>query len=101
MKTYYDLTKKERKTYEKEFFKTTVGSSMHYVNVLLEIILLLVMFLDFLLLMFVSDQELAANGMYITGLAFWLFLAANCVYMCYVNISFSMWLKIKHDIRRW
>lgn len=106
MKTYYDLTKKERKEYEKEFKKTPVGKDLNSNKVLFEVILGVFFFVYGFVIGFTSGVEefLDQSSLMLTNLLevlFYIMLLISSAYNFYVNINFTAWLKNKYDIKRW
>lgn len=85
MKTYYDLTSKEKNEYLKEFRKTPGGKDIFIGQIIINI---LCVFITVLLAFVASPYYL-------------FFLLLSGVYNIYVDILFSCWLKNKHDIKRW
>ena len=96
MKTYYDLSKQERKDYMKEFKQTPVGKEINIGYTLISILtLILFIATDFLTY---SNAELAAR---LSIYALILMIAVDLIFTLYININFTAWLKNKHNIKRW
>lgn len=101
MKTYYDLTNKEKSKYIDEFKKTPGGKDLFgwraFFIILTAIILVVVVALSIYeeeAKIVISEMELIENFCgFIIGL--------TIVYSIYLNINFTGWLKNKYDIKRW
>ena len=89
MKTYYDLTSKEKKEYLNEFRKTPGGKSIYIAQVIINCLF------SFLTLFLTIVYSKSIFNYYLFILLF------PVVYDIYVDILFSCWLKNKHDIKRW
>lgn len=93
MKTYYDLTNKEKREYLKEFKKTPVGKDMNIRRIIADIITTTI-----LVLFFVIDWTYETN---IFNIIFVCSCIIEILYNTYFNLNFTAWLKNKHDIKRW
>lgn len=89
MKTYYDLTSKEKKEYLKEFRKTPGGKDIFIGQIIINALFV------FLAGFFTSFYHEAILNIYLLVLLF------PIVYDIYVDVLFSCWLKNKYDIKRW
>lgn len=96
MKTYYDLTKKERGEYLKEFKKTPVGKEMK-----MTLNLSFFAFLAFIILesVFVSFGYNEYGNFF--DVASWVAIGLSILYEIFIDINFTAWLKNKYDIKRW
>jgi hypothetical protein len=97
MKTYYDLSKSERKNYLKDFKKTPVGKEINEGHVLLNILAFIVFVASFIL----SYYEVSDTLSEIFWIIFVLCAIIDAFIMFYENVNFTAWLKNKHDIKRW
>ena len=86
MKTYYDLTSKEKKEYLKEFRKTTGGKDIFIGQIIINAL-------------FAFLAGFFTGFYYECG--YLLIILFPIVYNVYVDILFSCWLKNKYDIKRW
>jgi len=95
VKTYYDLTNKEKKEYLKEFKQTPTGKDMNIVNISIQtigfIFMILMLYYDFIL----STYDSVVTVMFLIS------LLIEFLYSTYFNINFTAWLKNKHKIKRW
>lgn len=89
MKTYYDLTSKEKKEYLKEFRSTPGGKDIYIGQIIINFIFSVLT----LLLVFAYSESFSNYYFFV--------LLFPVVYDVYVNILFSCWLKNKYDIKRW
>ena len=90
MKTYYDLTSKEKREYLKEFTKTPGGSDLNISRAIIDFVCMA------MLLIFIMSETITENYLFELFL-----LIIPGIYNIYFNISFSCWLKNKHNIKRW
>lgn len=106
MKNYYDLTKKERDNYLKEFKKSPVGKEMNF----RKICILIITFACWIIGGFVSGLQdgsgtvVARETEIFIGSMAMLALFGLLIYSgftAYMNINFTAWLKNKYDIKRW
>ena len=89
MKTYYDLTSKEKKAFLDEFKKTPGGKNIFITQIIVNFLFSLLS----LILTFEYSESIFSYYLFI--------LFIPLVYDIYVDIMFSCWLKNKHNIRRW
>ena len=101
-KTYYDLTKEEKKKYEKEFSKTSLGKVVYNIATAVQIFTLL-MEVFFVVLLFVDSSILLEDPKFMLIYIFMLIVISviNWIPCVYLNINFSCWLKNKYGINRW
>ena len=98
MKTYYDLTKEERKRYSKEFKQTPIGKQINSKLNLSCISAVLCCFIGGFIEGYGYKNEFAINLFLIIAI----FEALSIIVLSiYNNLSFSFWLKLKYDIKRW
>ena len=101
MKTYYDLTSKEKGNYIDEFKKTPGGKSLFETRAVL-IILTAIIFVGVIILSIYTEEtssmmdKLELIEKYATFM-----LVFTIAYSTYFNINFTSWLKNKHEIKRW
>ena len=93
MKTYYDLTSKEKREYLKEFKKTPGGADAYYKKGFITLIGIAFIFF----ITFWSFYGLEDNY----TLSFLITSIITGAYNIYFDIVFSCWLKNKHNIKRW
>jgi len=100
MKTYYDLTAKEKKTYVKEFKKTPVGKEMNTNRIFLVVLFVIAISIDFLFgFLFTETEYNAMENLILASQTFT--FAISFIYNAYFNINFTAWLKNKYEIKRW
>lgn len=99
MKTYYDLTAKEKKTYVKEFKKTPVGKEMNTNRIFLDVLFFIAISIDFLFGLFTETEYIAMENLILASQTFTFAIAF--IYDAYFNINFTAWLKNKYEIKRW
>lgn len=102
MKTYYDLTREERKKYESEFKKTPGGKEMNRTSLYIQIPIALVMILEIVIICIgpknVYNYDVISE---LLNMLFWVIFIIDIVYTTYFKICFSSWLKNKYEIKRW
>lgn len=102
MKTYYDLTREERKNYEKEFKKTPGGKEMNRTLLCIEIPTTLIIILEIVINCIGPKKIHNYDGISeLLNILFWVGFIIEIFYTIYFKICFSSWLKNKHDIKRW
>ncbi len=101
MKTYFDLEKKEKSDYRKEFFVTPGGKQLSAILKIIGAFFILIFALyivfDITIPVGDSDYDLVKNAekgaaamlMILFGYGFW------------IDLNFAAWLKNKHNIKRW
>lgn len=98
IKTYYDLTKEERKKYSNEFKQTPIGKQTNFKLNLSCVSAVICCFVGGFLEGYGCENETFINLFLIIAV----FEAISIIVLSvYNNISFSSWLKIKYDIKRW
>lgn len=101
MKTYYDLTSKEKGKYIAEFKKTPGGKSLFERRAFLIILALIFYFGIGLLSIYEEEANLVVSQFEtIENFAGFMIILA-IAYSTYFEINFTSWLKNKHDIKRW
>ena len=103
MKTYYDLTRKEKKAYEKEFKKTPGGKELYRLSTwYIQIPALLIFLLYAIFILFVPNDVYNYDNIYsVLYLLVWVGIVVENVNTIYCRICFCSWLKNKYDIKRW
>ena len=94
MITYYDLEKKEKKKYEKEFKKTPVGKEITHRKIIIELLMLAI---DVFLLFCIFYLKIENDFSDVWLFTFFVFLISYIYY----DTNFTAWLKNKHNIKRW
>jgi len=98
MKTYYDLTKEEIKKYSKEFKQTPIGKQINSKLNLSCLGAIICLFIGGFIEVYGYENKLNINLFLIMSI----FEALSItVLSAYNNLSFSSWLKLKYDIKRW
>ena len=93
MKTYYDLTVKEKREYLKEFIKTPGGGDCYLTNIFIQFICIAFIFF----ITFWSFNGIEDNY----TISFLITSVIIGLSKIYFDIVFSCWLKNKHNIKRW
>lgn len=103
MKTYYDLTRKEREKYLDEFKKTPVGKEYNQNSKLIFVIASILLGISIFISCLTSDITSDKVNLFVDWigtLGFLVFIIYD-VYLIYINVNFTSWLKNKYDIKRW
>lgn len=105
MKTFYDLTRKERKEYKKEFKTTPVGKEIHSVYFYLCALAFWFLFILAGIQGVIDREKIVNEGLqqfcYGMGIFIIILVVIVNLWRFYENICFSSWLKYKHKINRW
>lgn len=101
MKTYFDLSNKEKDKYMYEFKKTPGGKNLFEVRVIL-IILTVIIYIGVSALSIYGEEtnSVINNLSKIEDFAGFMILL-TIVYSTYFKINFTSWLKNKYEIKRW
>lgn len=97
LKTYFDLTSKDREKYRDDFVKTSVGKSLFDLKNKVFIVFSVLFVLYVLMVLFIGDNVAVIVIEKVLYFVFFAFLFS----WIYFDLNFSAWLKNKHDIKRW
>lgn len=101
MKTYYDLTSKEKGKYIDEFKKTPGGKGLFETRAIL-IILTAIIYIGVMILSIYEEESNLVLSQFEAIENFGGFMIVLTItYSTYFNINFTSWLKNKYDIKRW
>lgn len=104
MKTYYDLTKKERSNYKKEFKETPVGKEMHFTYYCILVLVMVFAGMWGFSSGLISAAQVVNNDFQmfnnIMGVIAIALVIIGTLWECYVEVSFTSWLKYKYDIKK-
>lgn len=101
MKTYYDLTSKEKGKYIDEFKKTPGGKNLFETRAVLIILTAIIYIGVMALSIYAEESSIAINKMGAIEDFAGFMIILTILYSTYFNINFTSWLKNKHDIKRW
>lgn len=101
MKTYYDLTSKEKGKYIDEFKKTPGGKSLFETRAILIILTAIIYIGVMALSIYEEEAKIVISEIETIENFAGFMIVLTIVYSTYFNINFTAWLKNKHEIKRW
>ena len=101
MKTYYDLTSKEKGNYIDEFKKTPGGKSLFETRAFLIILTAIIYIVVIVLSIYAEETNKLLDKIDLIEKYATFMIVMTILYSTYFNINFTSWLKNKHDIKRW
>lgn len=101
MKTYYDLTSKEKGKYIDEFKKTPGGKTLFEARAIYIILTVIVYVVVVGLSIYEEETGTMINYMESIENFAGFMIILTIVYSTYFNVNFTSWLKNKYDIKRW